>query len=185
MRLRAEEKFRVVFDAHFEAINRYCLRRIPVSDVNDVVAEVFAVAWRKIDQLPDGGDALPWLYGVARGEVSNRRRSRRRFLALSRKLTGLGDVPDPGPEEILVRGAELEELMTALQTLRPADQELLLLRTHEELSYEQIAIAVGCTPEAARKRLGRAVDRLREAARSPRNRWSRTAAGRPGGGVGR
>jgi RNA polymerase sigma-70 factor (ECF subfamily) len=160
----------MAFDAHFAAVNRYCLRRIPMSEVNDVVANVFTVAWRKVDHLPRGDEALPWLYGIARHEISNRRRSARRFVALRRKLTGLGVAPDPGPEEVLVRSADLEEILQALRTLRPADQEILLLRTHEELDYGQIAAAVGCTPEAARKRLDRAVDRLRKAAGEPRRK---------------
>ena len=74
----AEARFRWAFDTYFDTVNRYCLRRIPVSDVNDVVAEVFVVAWRKIDTMPDAGDVLPWLYGVARNEINNRRRASRR-----------------------------------------------------------------------------------------------------------
>ena len=54
-----EAKFRQAFDAYFAAVNRYCLRRIPANDVNDVVAEVFAVAWRKVERMPDGEQTLP------------------------------------------------------------------------------------------------------------------------------
>ena len=162
-----ETKFRQAFDAYFAAINRYCLRRIPTPDVNDVVAEVFAVAWRKIERMPDGEHTLPWLYGVARNEVNNRRRAARRFGALTSKLGGQAHHPDPGPEPVIVRETELQVLIDALVTLRTEDRELLLLRTHEELDYEQIGIAVGCSPEAARKRLSRATSRLRRAAGIP------------------
>lgn len=162
-----EAKFRRAFDAYFAAVNRYCLRRIPANDVNDVVAEVFAVAWRKVERMPDGELTLPWLYGVARNEVNNRRRANRRFRALISRLGGQAHHPDPGPETVIVRQTELETLMEALGTLRPEDRELLLLRTHEELDYSQIGIAVGCSPEAARKRLSRATSRLRRAAGIP------------------
>ncbi len=163
----SDAKFRKVFDAYFEAINRYCLRRITEADVNDVVAEVFAVAWRKVDRMPDGEDALPWLYGVARNEIRNRHRSTRRFLALTNKIGGQANHPDPGPEPIVVRNSQLEDLMSAVASLRREDQELLLLRTHEELDYTQIAIVIGASPEAARKRLTRAISRLRDAAGIP------------------
>jgi RNA polymerase sigma-70 factor (ECF subfamily) len=66
-----------------------------------------------------------------------------------------------------VRQAEVDALMEALANLRAEDRELLLLRTHEELDYSQIGIAVGCSPEAARKRLSRATSRLRRAAGIP------------------
>lgn len=162
-----EAKFRKVFDAYFEAVNRYCLRRIPAGEVNDVVAEVFTVAWRKVESIPDGNAALPWLYGVARHEVNNRRRSSRRYRALKDKLGGQADHPDPGPELVVLRNAELRQLMRALASLSPADQEILLLRTHEELDNSQIGIVIGCSPEAARKRLSRATARLRRAAGIP------------------
>ena len=161
----SEAKFREAFTAHFNAINRYCLRRISLDEVNDVTAEIFAVAWRKVDRMPD--DALPWLYGVARNEIRNRRRSHRRTQALKLKLSGQAESQDLGPEPIIVRNSELQELMTALRSLSDNDQELLLLHTHEELDYEQMGVALGCSPEAARKRLARAIGRLRRAGGIP------------------
>ena len=165
-----EAKFRQAFDTHFAALIRYCLRRLPARDVNDVVAEVFVVAWRKVREMPDGDYTLPWLYGVARNEINNRRRAIRRFGALTSKLGGQAHHPDPGPEPVIMREAELQALIDALATLRTQDRELLLLRTHEELDYEQIGVAVGCSPEAARKRLSRATSRLRRAAGIPEPR---------------
>ena len=53
--------------------------------VDDVVADTFAVAWRR---LPREGDPLPWLYGVARRVVHGHRRSHARRGALLRKLGG-------------------------------------------------------------------------------------------------
>jgi RNA polymerase sigma factor (sigma-70 family) len=163
----SDTKFRRAFDAHFDAMNRYCLRRIPVDDVNDVVAEVFAVAWRKVDTMPDGDSTLPWLYRVAHHEISNRRRSKRRFRALVQKLDGQAIHPEPGPESVIVRNSELDGLLEALNTLGTGDREVLLLRTHEDLDYSQMSVALGCSPEAARKRLTRAIRRLRQAADIP------------------
>ena len=143
------------------------MRQISAKGDNDVGAVVVAVAWRKVWRMPDGEQTLPVVYGVARNVVDNRRRATRRFRALTSRLGGQAHHPDPGPEPVIVREAELETLVEALGTLRPEDRELLLLRTHEELDYSQIGIAVGCTPEAARKRLSRATSRLRRAAGIP------------------
>ncbi len=56
---REEARLRLALDKHTDSITRYWLRRLPLSDVDDVVAEVFAVAWRKLDAMPDAEKALP------------------------------------------------------------------------------------------------------------------------------
>ena len=63
--------FRRLFDSHHEAIQRYCFRRLPTSDANDTVAEVFLVAWRHISDAPTGNGELPWLYCIGRNAVAN------------------------------------------------------------------------------------------------------------------
>ncbi len=98
-------RFNQIFAAHYESVSRYCHRRLRSEDANDAVAEVFAVAWRKIEKVPQGDDALPWLYGVSRNEVSRARRSIRRRGALRSKLGGQARYPSPGPEVVLVRNA--------------------------------------------------------------------------------
>jgi DNA-directed RNA polymerase specialized sigma24 family protein len=59
---------RRVFEEHYGAISRYCHRRLPHADANDAAAQVFAVAWRRIDSMPRDEMTLPWFYGVARNE---------------------------------------------------------------------------------------------------------------------
>ena len=157
-------KLRAAFDAHYEAVSRYCHRRLPAGDANDAAAQVFAVAWRKIDQMPNGEGTLPWLYGVARYEVSSFRRSSLRRRNLQQKLESQAPDSEPGPETVVLRHSEQSELMTALQSLRPADQEVLRLRALEGLSVREVSVALDCTVEAAKKRSARAMRRLRRAA---------------------
>ncbi|MFV2177789.1 RNA polymerase sigma factor [Actinomadura sp. LOL_016] len=60
-------RFEAVYTASYEPILGYVLRRCSSpDDAADVVAEVFAVAWRRLDDLPAGDGARLWLYGVAR-----------------------------------------------------------------------------------------------------------------------
>jgi RNA polymerase sigma-70 factor (ECF subfamily) len=157
-------KLRRAFDAHYEAVSRYCHRRLPAGDANDAAAQVFAVAWRKADDMPDGEATLPWLYGVARYEVSSAWRSQRRRRNLQEKLDGQARHPEPGPEVVVMRRAEQSELMAALGTLRAADQEVLRLRAFEGLTMHEVAVVLGCSVEAAKKRSARAMRRLRRAA---------------------
>ena len=92
------------------------LSAVVVGDANDVVAEVFTVAWRKIGQMPDGAETLPWLYGVARNEVLKAQRRSGRWGRLRERLGREPRYPDLGPEPVVVRNAESEQLMKALAT---------------------------------------------------------------------
>ncbi len=162
-------RLRHLFDEHYEAISRYCHRRLASEDANDAAAAVFSVAWRRISDVPAGDAALPWLYTVARYQVSEMRRSARRLANLRTKLNGQARHPEPGPEAVIVRNAEQAALLAALSTLRDSDQEVLRLRAYERLSLPEIAAVLECTVEAAKKRSARAAKRLERAARRSLN----------------
>jgi RNA polymerase sigma-70 factor (ECF subfamily) len=169
-----ETRFREAFDLYFDAITRYCFRRLHPDKADDAASNVFVVAWRKIDQMPDGDQTLPWLYGVARNEVRTSRRSMRRSTALWAKVNGQPRYPEPGPEAVVVQNAEQAELARALATLGSNDQEILRLRAYESLSVRQISIVLGCSPETAKKRCSRAMNRLRTAVERSGRRGSPT-----------
>ena len=156
-------RFNRIYGEHFDAVQSYCLRRLPVADANEAVSEVFYVAWRKIDTVPAGVETLPWLYGVARNAVRNSSRSIRRNARLVAKLGVVREVPAAGTESQVVRRSESQRVLNALDDLRPADRELLQLRAWEDLSASQIAEVLGLSQHAAEKRLSRAMKRLEAA----------------------
>lgn len=160
-------RFDQIFAEHYESVSRYCHRRLPSDDANDATAEVFVVAWRKIGDVPQGDEALPWLYAVSRNEVSRARRSNRRSGALHTKLGGQASYPDAGPEVVVVRNADHERLLAALGRLKPKDQEVLRLRAYEHLTLAEVSIVLGCSVPAAKQRSARAMKRLRQAADLP------------------
>jgi RNA polymerase sigma-70 factor (ECF subfamily) len=156
-----EATFRSLYSLTFDAVARYCLRRLPADVAHDAVADVYLVAWRRIDDVPAGDEALAWLYGVARNVIRNATRSGRRSERLQARLTAHRPGHDPGPEPLVVRRDEDERLLRALDTLRETDREIVSLRAFEELTFAEIGCAVGCSPEAAKKRFARATRRLR------------------------
>ena len=82
-----ENRFHDLFDRHHHAVMAYFMRRIPdEADALDATEDVFLVAWRKLEQVPEDDAALPWLYGVARRVLANHLRGRARFARLRRKL---------------------------------------------------------------------------------------------------
>jgi RNA polymerase sigma factor (sigma-70 family) len=159
--------FRSLYAHTFDAVARYCLRRLPPATAHDAVAEVFLVAWRRIDDVPPADEALPWLFGVARNVVRNTERSSRRSHRLEARLASQPVSTDPGPEPLVVRRDEERRLLQALDSLPPVDREVVRLRAYEELTFSQIGQAIGCSEEAAKKRVTRALRRLRSGVGPP------------------
>ena len=79
-------------ETHGAAVRAYAARRCPADAVDDVVADTFATAWRRIGDVPAGSE-LPWLYGVARRILANARRADARRGALTDRLEAWA----PGP----------------------------------------------------------------------------------------
>ena len=62
-----------MFDEHHPRVLRYALRRCTSAEAaEDAAAEVFLVAWRRVDEVPP--DSLPWLFATARRVIANQRR---------------------------------------------------------------------------------------------------------------
>jgi len=158
--------FREVYAATFDEVRRFCLRRLPVSDVNDAVSEVYLVAWQKADEIPRGDEALRWLYGVARNVVRHTERSNRRRLRLTAKAMREPTSTVLGPEMQVVRHSDDEALATAIGRLSESDQEVIRLRGWEDLNAPAIAQVLGCSVSAAEKRSARAFKRLEKTLRT-------------------
>ncbi len=152
-------RFDSLFQEHHDAIYRYCVRRLGRSDAEDAAADVFAVAWRRLDEMPTGERSRAWLFGVAYRVVGNQFRSRRRRTSLSTRLAALGTGRDqrvePGPV------GEVELLLLALDQLSLADRELLRLTSWDGLTRSDIAYVLGIKENAVDQRLHRARSRLK------------------------
>jgi RNA polymerase sigma-70 factor (ECF subfamily) len=150
--------FARVFDACYPDVCAYVRRRIGHAEVDDVVADSFLVAWRRLDEIPDGRAALPWLYGVARRVLSDHRRSRARRDRLTMRLGGLP--PDVVDDEPALDPGRDRAVHQALGRLREADREILRLVGWEELANAEAAVVLGCSVNAATIRLHRARQRF-------------------------
>jgi RNA polymerase sigma-70 factor (ECF subfamily) len=151
------DRFEQLFRANYGAVRAYALRRAPADVAQDVVAETFLVAWRRLEDVPD--DALPWLFGVARRVLANERRSADRRDALEQRVatstvTGAGDAAD--------RLGETELMRTALAGLSENHREALMLVAWHEMSGARAARAAGCSAATFAVRLHRARAKLAE-----------------------
>ena len=157
------ERFQRLYELHRDAIVGYCIRRIGRDDAMDAVAETFAVAWRRIDDVPHGEAERSWLYAVAYRILSNQRRSNTRFGALRTKLAGTANEVAADPASQVVRHEDDQRLIDALGTLKDSDQEILRLVTWEEHPRDQVAAMFGVSRNTLDQRILRATQRLRKA----------------------
>jgi RNA polymerase sigma-70 factor, ECF subfamily len=150
------DRFEGLFRDTYPLVRAYALRRAARDVAQDVVAETFLVAWRRLDDLPD--DALPWLYGTARRVLANQRRSAARGVALEERLSGALAVS--GSPDVGDRVADAELLRLALGRLSERSREALMLAAWEGLDGVRAASAAGCSKAAFAVRLHRAREQL-------------------------
>jgi RNA polymerase sigma-70 factor (ECF subfamily) len=133
----------------------------PGTDLDDVAAAAFEVAWRRRDELPALDVAVPWMLGVAANVARNHARSARRVGRLRQRIAEQVDVRRHAPpcHEDLLAG-EPGPATRALARLRAADREVLVLHAWEELEPTEIANVLGIDRAAAAQRLHRARKRL-------------------------
>lgn len=89
------ERFETCFDRHYLEIFAFAVRRIRGREsAEDVVADTFAIAWRRRDRIP--APALPWLYAIAANLIANQHRSAGRRHNLDLRLAREASVAAPG-----------------------------------------------------------------------------------------
>jgi RNA polymerase sigma-70 factor (ECF subfamily) len=156
MRSRATEtpdtRFEALYAEHYRRVLGYVLRRAPADVAADVVADVFLVAWRRLERVPD--EPLPWLLAVARKTLANERRGGYRRAAL------LDALEEPRRHVEMTVDPELQSLADAVDRLGETDRELLKLIAWDGLTRLEAARVLGISHAACRVRLHRLRRRL-------------------------
>jgi len=150
----SEEAFERAYARYLPAVSGYLYRRVERRFVEDLAADVFAVAWRRRASVAEG-EELPWLYRIAGNLVANHRRKQATGAALLLALRP----PDSAPsaEDIVVADATLA---AAWRGLRIQEREILALALVEDLPVSDIAITLAISANAASIRLHRARKKL-------------------------
>lgn len=151
----SEAEFRRFHERTSPRVYGYVRRRCRETECDDVIADVYLVAWRRWSELPV--DPLPWLLTTARKTLANHWRSRDRRERLAAELGGVHQLAGPDPA---TQAVERTDLLTALAGLDADDREILLLVGWDGLDSAGAAAVLGITAFAARARLSRARRRL-------------------------
>jgi len=147
------ERFEVLYRTHYAAVVRFVRRRADPATAEDVVAETFATAWRRLDRVPD--EPLPWLFVTARNVLRNAHRA-------AARQRGAGEAPGLARDPADVLG-ERDTVLRAFAALSPTDREALRLVAWDGLALADGARVAGTTRLAFAMRVSRARRRLASA----------------------
>ncbi len=149
------ERLTAIYDKQAHRVYAYALRHCGPGAADDVLAETFAIAWRRRDQLPD--DPVGWLLVTARNVISGARRAEHRRQRLTALLAEQPEGHHSAAGDVV---QHRQELLEALDRLSQREREALLLVAWDGLDTHQAALVAGCSQRAFRARLARARARL-------------------------
>jgi RNA polymerase sigma factor (sigma-70 family) len=169
--LETPQAFGVIFDRHGSTLFRFLARRVDPSDAEDLLGEVFRIAFERRSTFEQERDsARPWLYGIAANVIAKHYRSEaRRHRAIARVAASRALDDDPAERAVAAADASARwsRVMDAIGALAEAERQVLLLFAWEELSYDEIALTLGIPVGTVRSRLSRGRARLTELTRGP------------------
>jgi RNA polymerase sigma-70 factor, ECF subfamily len=135
------------------------LARVPASDVDDLVQDVFLRALPRLCDLRDVARFGPWLATITRNRANDYYRQTRAVAAVTESLPeDEAELPASGTAP----NAEAAMILTFVRSLPDAYRETLILRLVEGMTGPEIAARTGLTPGSVRVNLHRGMQQLRE-----------------------
>jgi RNA polymerase sigma factor (sigma-70 family) len=144
--------FQILIDEHAADVMAVLRGAVGRSDADDCFQETFLAALRAYPKLTDTGNLRGWLLTIAhRKAIDHHRANGRRPLPVAEVAEVAVTDPEPG-----------EEIWAAVGALPPKQRAAVALRYASDLPHSEIAAALGCSPEAARRSLHEGLKRLRK-----------------------
>jgi len=175
--LRGEAKaWERLFEAHYEPICRFAYQLsadLSIEDAEEIAQETLLAAARHLRRFRGGSALQTWLFRIAVNKTRDflsRRQAEKRgggraLLSLNepgREGEPAAQAADEGPlpSEVVSRREEAALIAEALALLPARCRELIQLRYFGDLSYEELAAALGLHPKTVSSRLSRCLRRL-------------------------
>ena len=155
------ERYRELVERYRDRYARYATGVLGSADAaEDAVQDAFIRAFDQLKQCRDPDNFAGWFFLILRNRCFAERRRQRRESSPVEDLAG--QLPAPEQPDGVERAERRRALNVALSKLTPEQREVFVLKHVEEMSYEQIATALGTSVPSLKMRMHRAYDRLRE-----------------------
>ncbi len=159
------EIYRLVFLHFAPKLVRFAQLSVPFEIAEDVVQDVLFNLWRRSDDLYAREGLAVYLFGAVRNRIANHFRHERVVRQSTRdgesvSFTTMGEAA-ASPDSDVIDNDFITSFRQVLHRLSPLQREVISLRWEHEMTYEQIALALAITVDAARQHGSRARRTLR------------------------
>jgi RNA polymerase sigma factor (sigma-70 family) len=146
--------FQVFLDGHAAAIHRFLIAAVGPSEADDALQETLIAALRAYPRLRPGSNLRAWGMTIARNKAIDSARARGRRPV---PVEDVGELTAAAPA-----GGWNGDLWGAVRELPPKQRAAVALRYAGDLSHRDVAVALECSEEAARRSVHEGLKRLRE-----------------------
>lgn len=158
--------FRTLVERHQGLVIGTVTRMIGAGDAEDIAQQVFLNVWNSAPRWRPEAKVTTWIMTVAKRLVFNesRRRKRSRIIPQASEEESAPEASDesPGPDDRLLEGELHEAIGRAMSLLNEKERMAVVLRRHEGMQYEEIAVILGTSVSSVKSLLFRARNTLRE-----------------------
>lgn len=151
--------FQQIYEKYHDKV--YAIARgilIDSDEAADAVQEVFTLVYRKITKFDRRSKFSTWLFRIA----VNRSIQQTRRLKWKRLHVPIGEAVESVAADVAPAPSDDARVALSMAGLQPNDRAILTLFYWDELTLQEIAESLGCSPNAAKTRLFRARERFRE-----------------------
>jgi RNA polymerase sigma-70 factor, ECF subfamily len=132
------------------------------AEAEELAQETLLAAYNAFPSFRGEGTVRSFLFGIARRKCARHLETRVRRQSRLNALQESEASSAPTSQELIIKKQQADHARKALEQLRPTEREALLLRYQSDLPFKEVALAVGCDEASARKRVSRALARLRD-----------------------
>ena len=151
--------FGMLYARYARMVHGILLARVPASDVDDLVQDVFLRALPRLCDLRDAARFGPWIAAITRNRANDYYRQTRAVAAVTESLP---EDEAELPASNTAPDAQAAMILAFVRSLPDAYRETLILRLVEGMTGPEIAARTGLTPGSVRVNLHRGMQQLRE-----------------------
>jgi RNA polymerase sigma factor (sigma-70 family) len=151
--------FQRFLDEHRDLVWRYLAATVGPTEADDCFQETFVAALKAYERLPEGSNLRAWVLTIAQHKALDAHRARGRRPQPVAEQDGSEGAAPSAQEQLLARESELWQ---AVAELPERQRSAVVLRYVADLPHREIAAAMDCSVEAARRSLHEGLTKLRK-----------------------